>query len=34
MNAPTYCRTTGQRIGTCRCLRCTPPPEPMPCPES
>lgn len=28
MNAPTYCRTTGKRIGTCSCLRCTPPPKP------
>lgn len=25
MNAPTLCRTTGKRIGTCGCLRCTPP---------
>ena len=24
MNAPTYCRTSGQRIGSCKCLRCTP----------
>ena len=24
MNAPTYCRTSGKRIGTCGCLRCTP----------
>ena len=24
MNAPTYCRTTGQRIGLCYCLRCKP----------
>lgn len=26
MNAPTYCRTSGKRIGTCGCLRCTPQP--------
>lgn len=25
MNTPTYCRTTGVRIGRCTCLRCTPP---------
>lgn len=25
MNRPTYCRTTGQLIGTCTCLRCQPP---------
>lgn len=24
MNAPTYCRTSGERIGVCLCLRCTP----------
>lgn len=24
MNAPTYCRTSGERIGICKCLRCTP----------
>lgn len=24
MNAPQYCRTTGERIGTCKCLRCQP----------
>lgn len=24
MNTPTYCRTTGKRIGSCKCLRCTP----------
>lgn len=28
MNAPTYCRTTGQRVGTFQCLRCTPTPPP------
>ena len=22
---PIFCRTTGKRIGTCGCLRCTPP---------
>lgn len=35
MNTPTYCRTTGQRIGTCRCLRCTTtsPQERAACPE-
>ena len=21
MNTPTFCRTTGQRIGSCKCLR-------------
>lgn len=21
---PIFCRTTGQRVGTCGCLRCTP----------
>jgi len=32
MNRPTYCRTTGQRIGECKCLRCTPPKkESTPC---
>jgi hypothetical protein len=31
MNRPTYCRTTGQRIGDCVCLRCTPPKEQTPC---
>lgn len=25
MTRPTYCRTTGKRIGACLCLRCTPP---------
>lgn len=32
---PIYCRTTGQRIGTCRCLRCTTPSpqERAACPE-
>ncbi len=24
MNRPTYCRTTGERIGTCDCYRCRP----------
>lgn len=33
MNAPTYCRTTGQRVGTCQCLRCKPVQEPAPCPS-
>lgn len=28
MNTPTYCRTTGERIGSCKCLRCTPPDKP------
>ena len=32
MNRPTICRTTGQRIGLCKCFRCRPPapeqPEP------
>lgn len=28
MNTPTYCRTTGERIGNCKCLRCTPPDTP------
>lgn len=30
MNAPIYCRTNGQRIGTCRCLRCVPPKQAKP----
>jgi len=25
MNTPIYCRTSGQRVGTCVCLRCNPP---------
>lgn len=25
---PIFCRTTGKRIGTCGCLRCTPTPPP------
>lgn len=25
MNRPTICRTTGQRIGLCKCFRCRPP---------
>lgn len=24
MSRPTYCRTSGRRIGDCRCLRCRP----------
>ncbi len=24
---PIFCRTTGQRVGTCPCLRCNPPQE-------
>lgn len=24
MNRPTYCRTSGLRIGSCKCLRCQP----------
>lgn len=24
MNRPTYCRTSGLRIGSCKCLRCLP----------
>lgn len=24
MSRPTYCRTTGQRIALCNCLRCRP----------
>ena len=36
MNRPTICRTTGQRIGLCKCFRCRPPapeqPETPQCP--
>jgi predicted amidohydrolase len=32
VNAPTYCRTSGQRIGICDCYRCRPP-EPRKWPE-
>lgn len=31
MNTPTYCRTTGKRIGHCPCMRCNPPKESPPC---
>lgn len=24
MNRPTYCRTSGQPVGECRCIRCRP----------
>lgn len=24
MNRPTYCRTSGEKIGSCKCLRCEP----------
>lgn len=30
MNTPTFCRSTGKRIGTCDCLRCNPPPPKEP----